>query len=280
MTGSICTFRKGDIEFALAQTKREGWDSTAELFETCLAHDPDGCFIAEADGQRVGMVTTTRHSRTAWVGNLIVPPEHRGRGIGTHLMTHAMAHLSSQGVRTIRLEADPPGMKLYRRLGFVDEFESLRFQLSPHRVDERCAAAAITPADLPAIAAFDAAYFGDRRDRLLKLLFEQARAAYRLAESGPIRGYALVVPSRAGIRIGPWVTADGQAAESLLQSILAEWSDTTIVLGVPALNRDAIDLLESYGFARTPSCLRMVYGIRDAFGHPENIAAIANGAMG
>ena len=43
---SIRTFEKNDIEFALARTEREGWDPTADLFETCLAHDPNGCFIA------------------------------------------------------------------------------------------------------------------------------------------------------------------------------------------------------------------------------------------
>jgi ribosomal protein S18 acetylase RimI-like enzyme len=280
METSIRTFNKNDIGFALAQAAREGWDPTGELFEICLAHDPDGCFIAEADGWCVGMVTTTRYRHTAWIGNLIVPPEYRRRGIGTRLMKHAMVHLSSRGIATIRLEADPPGVELYRRVSFADEFESPRFQRVARPAATHATAARLTRADLPALLAFDADHFGDERDRLLKLLFTQARAAYWLPESRPTRGYAFVAPSHWGIRIGPWVAADRQAAETLLQSILGDWAGTTIALGVPAPNRDAVELLESYGFMRSPSCLRMICGERIAVGRPENIYAIANGAMG
>lgn len=284
MAPTIRTFTEGDIAFALEQTAREGWDATTELFEACLAHDLDGGFIAETETGRVGMVTTTRHDRTGWIGNLIVPPENRKQGIGGGLMTHAMAHLAGQGVRTVRLEADPPGVRLYRRLGFVDEFESLRFQLPAGRVDQgRCEPAVparMTAADLPAVTAFDVVHFGDHRERLLKLLFQQARAAYCLRDGGKLSGYAFVVPSRLGVRLGPFVAADRRDAELLLQTVLADWCESTILLAVPCLNADAINLFESRGFERKPSCCRMIHGKRVAAGQPEHIFAIANGAMG
>ena len=56
----IRQFCDWDIDFAVAQTIREGWDNTVSTFRVCLSHDPEGCFIAETDGQRVGMITTTR----------------------------------------------------------------------------------------------------------------------------------------------------------------------------------------------------------------------------
>jgi ribosomal protein S18 acetylase RimI-like enzyme len=114
-----------DVDFALAQTSREGWDTTSGVFDTLLAHDPDGCFLAEQRGEPVGMVTTTVFEKSAWIGNVIVPPEHRRRGIGEELTRHALTDLC---IRTVRLEADPPGVGIYRRLGFKDEFESLRFR--------------------------------------------------------------------------------------------------------------------------------------------------------
>ena len=280
METSIRTFRREDIAFAFAQTQREGWDPTAELFETCLAHDPEGCFVAEAAGQRVGLVTTTRYARSGWVGNLIVPPEHRRQGIGQRLMTHAMAHLSTRGAQTIHLEADPPGIEIYRRLGFVDEFESLRFQFTPDGGAGPAAAERVTPADLPTLAAFDAEHFGDERKRLLELLFRQATATYWLPDGGTIRGYAFTVPSSLGVRLGPFVAVDEQAAEALLRAMIAGRTGTTVVLGVSGLNRGAIDLFESYGFEHSPSCCRMVYGRRGGASRHANIFAIANGAMG
>jgi ribosomal protein S18 acetylase RimI-like enzyme len=280
METSIRTFRREDIEFALAQTRREGWDPTAELFETCLAHDPDGCFIAETGGQPIGLVTTTRYVRGAWIGNLIVLPGHRRQGIGQRLMTRAMEHLSDRGVRTIRLEADPPGIQIYRRLGFVDESESLRFRFTPDGGAGPAAAERVTPADLPALAAFDAEHFGDERKRLLELLYQQATATYWVRGDGAVRGYAFTVPSTLGVRLGPCVATDRPAAELLLQSVMADSPNTTIVLGVSEFNDGAIGLFESLGFERAPSSFRMVYGLQDGVGRHANVYAIANGAMG
>ena len=280
METAIRAFAKADIEFALAQTGREGWDTTAELFETCLAHDPEGGFIAEAGGRRIGMVTTTSYARSAWIGNLIVVPEYRGQGLGRRLATCAMTYLSSRGTRTIRLEADPPGVKIYRGLGFVDESESLRFQLAPGGGRGSTAVERMSSADLPALAAFDAEHFGDRRGRLLELLFRQATATYCLRDGGEIHGYAFTVPSTLGVRLGPFVAADQQAGETLLRSVMADWAEARIVLGVPGENDAAIALFESHGFARSTPCLRMIHGDREAAARSRCIFAIANGAMG
>ena len=280
----IRPFNREDSAFALAQTEREGWDPTAEYFETCLAHDPAGAFIAELDGRRVGLVTTTAYRATGWIGNLIVPPEQRSRGIGRRLMAQALAHLADGGTTAVRLEADPPGIKLYRSLGFADEYESPRFRLEGPRVAPASAGdtdvVRITPDVLPAVADFDAELFGEARKRLLGLLLAQARGSDLLRTGGQVRGYALTVPSRFGIRIGPWVAEDAAAAETLLRSILTEWPDATMILAVPGVNRSALALLESFGFHRTPSSFRMVRGPSVAFGRPEHIYAIANGAMG
>ena len=280
MTSSIRQFREHDIAFALTQTAREGWDATTELFQLHLAHDPEGCFIAECDGDRAGMITTTRYARTAWIGNLIVLPDHRRQGIGERLMTHAMTHLSRQGVRTVRLEADPLGIKLYKRLGFVDEFDSLRFRLGPRAGRGESTAQPLLPADLAEVRAFDGEYFGDDRGRLLDLLLGEARAAYWLRADREVRGYAMVLPSAQGVRLGPWVAVDREAAQLLLQSILESLPDTSVVLGVPGVNRQAIGILEAGGFSRTPSSYRMIHGERAACGDPGKIYAIANGAVG
>lgn len=277
---SIRTFNRGDIEFGLEQTAREGWNSTTASFELCLEHDPEGCFIAEIDGQRVGMVTTTLYRQTGWIGRLIVPPAHRKQGIGHRLMTQAMSHIAGRGIHAIRLEADPPGIKLYRRLGFVDEFESMRFRRAAHGDTQPGGAQPFTNADLPAIAAFDTEYFGDQRHRLLKLLLSRATGSCCHRKDGRLMGYALVIPSRLGLRIGPWIAVDYRTAEVLLRSVLADCPDTDLIVGTPLPNTAAVGLLESNGFTRTPSSYRMVNDVHAAPGCPENIFGIASGAMG
>ncbi len=104
MMAEIRLLRVDDIPFAVEQTTREGWDGSEQFFRRCLDHDPAGCFVAAIAGRLVGMVTTTCYEQTAWIGNLIVEPDHRYRGVGTSLMNHAMSHLRNRGIQTIRLK--------------------------------------------------------------------------------------------------------------------------------------------------------------------------------
>jgi ribosomal protein S18 acetylase RimI-like enzyme len=280
---SVCRIRpfgRRDIRFAVTQTEREGWDSTPASFELCLEHDPAGCFIAVADDEPVGMVTTTRYARTAWIGHLIVSPEHRVRGIGRALMERAMAHLTDQGVATIRLEADPPGMHLYRQLGFVEEFESLRFRLREAGRRKRGPIEPIEAGGLVQTAAFDRDHFGDDRSRLLGLLSDRADAALEGREAGRLTGYVFAVPGRGVTRLGPWVAVDGDCAQTLLRSVVAELPGRTFGVGAPAANRDAQHLFRSHGFERLKSSVRMVYGEPAGAGRPRCLYGIANGAMG
>lgn len=280
---SVCRIRpfgREDIPFAVTQTEREGWDSTPASFEVCLRHEPKGCFIAEVEGLPAGMVTTTRYERTAWIGHLIVTPERRMRGVGRALMEHAMGHLADQGVATIRLEADPPGMHLYRQLGFVEEFESLRFRLSQAGRCERGPVEPIEAGDLDRIAAFDRDHFGDDRGRLLRLLSGQADTALQCREAGRLKGYLLAFPGRGVTRLGPWVAVGRDVADMLLRSVIAELPARDFGVGVPAVNRDAQQLLRAHGFEQLKPSFRMVYGEPAGADRPQCLYGIANGAMG
>lgn len=281
MTGmNIRRFGEEDIDFALAQTSREGWDNTAAIFRVCLAHDPEGCFIAEVEGRRVGMVTTTSYAQSGWVGNLIVLPEHRRRGIGERLMRHAIAHLERCGIRTMRLEADPMGIALYRRLGFVDQFDSLRFRKDPPQAPQGARGTARKTIDLARVKMLDRNGFGDDRGRLLELLRGSAYHTHEAQSGEAVYGFAMALPSAAGVRFGPCIAESDEAAKTLLDAVLANCPSETIVVGVPSVNQIAIELLDSRGFKRLAPCLRMIRGEARADIDADRLFAIANGGTG
>ena len=269
-----------DVPFCAAQTAREGWTSTADDFAIHLEHDPEGCFVAVAGGEPLAMVTTALFRKTGWIGNLIVVPERRGSGLGSLLMERAMAHLGSRGAATLRLEADPPGIAIYRRLTFADEFDSPRYRLDLSDAVDAPPVAPLVEADLPAIAAFDAPRFGDDRGRLLSLLLRRARAAFRVPYRGEIAGYLMALPGRDGTRIGPWVAAEPEAARELLLAALASARGGAVTLAVPGPNAVARKILLDAGFRETPSSLRMAKGASPCGGRPEAVYALANGAVG
>ena len=241
---TVRLFENKDIPFALAQTEREGWDSTRESFEIHLAHDPEGCFIATVADDPAGMVAATRFRDTGWIGELIVEPEFRGRGIGTLLMMESVRFLENSGLRTMRLEADPAGIPIYEKLGFVHEFESPRFRLEKVPDLSVAASSVHSDLDLDEATVFDTPIFGDDRRKLLGELFRRARAVYRHPSSGPLSGYLVVQPSRAGARVGPWLATDPEVAEMLLRTALAELRNEPVIVALPGVNREGQELLE------------------------------------
>lgn len=270
----------GDLDFAAELTAREGWASGRRDFELYLAHDPEGCFTAWEDGRRIGMVTTTAYRASGWMGNLIVVPEARGRGVGRALMERGLARLEAAGIATVRLDGDPPGIPLYRSLGFADEWESLRFKAMGSGGGLPPGVEALRAGDLDAVAALDLEAFGDDRRRMVRLLFARAEQAIAVQRGDGLGGYLMLLRSDLGLRIGPCVARDAAAAASLLRAALATGVGKTITVGVPAPNPAARLLLGRLGFAPTPSSLRMVRGPRVAAGRLEHLVAIANGAVG
>jgi predicted N-acetyltransferase YhbS len=261
----IRCFQPDDVDFALRQKRREGWVASREQFKIYLEHDPDGCFVAMAGDQPVGMVTTACFGPSGWIGNLIVEPRCRGRGIGRALMEHGLDHLRGRGATTVRLEGDPPGIPLYRKLGFVDEYESCRFRLPGSNVRptlEDPAAETMSTGDLDEMAALDASIVGANRRRFLELKMSCAELAVVRRRNGKIVASLLASP-----------TDRGFAAISAAAGL-------PVLIGLPALNTDALDLLAEMGFEKGTSSLRMCLGPPIDVGDPTRVFAISSGAVG
>jgi GNAT superfamily N-acetyltransferase len=282
MALTVRPFTGEDIDFAVAQAGREGWDNTPELFALSLEHDPEGCFVAELDGERVGMITSTCYAESAWLGNLIVEPDARRRGIGKRLTVHAIDALKRLGIETFRLEADPMGVDLYRRLGFSDQFTTTRFQKAPpHRIDPVRSVPHVSADDIDDVVAYDRAGFGDDRGRLLVSMMNIAPVTFCLRrDNGAVAGYAAALPSVAGLRLGPCVADDADAAATLLDSVLSVSRGIPIVTAVPDVHPTAVELMISRGFRTVGSCPRMRLGPPAGESDPDKLVAIAYGAIG
>ena len=121
---------------------------------------------------------------------------------------------------------------------------------------------------------------GDDRGSFLGELLGIARAAYCVRVNGRLVGFAMALPSAAGVGLGPYVVDDPVAAGKLIDSVLADFPDHTIVVAVPGVNESATRLLEARSFARGLPSLRMCRGKADTASAPDGIVTLANGAMG
>lgn len=280
MATMLRPFTTEDVDFAMEMVTAEGWAAHSSWFRQYVEHDPEGGLVAEVDGARAGMVTTVRHAETGWVGNVLVRAEQRRRGLGTHLTRAAVESLERTGLTSIWLEADPDGLGIYKRLGFVDVLTSARFR-------REAAASAPSPAepstwtdeDLDLVADFDRERFGDDRRRLLALMLDGAVSAYKLSRDGRLVGYLLVRPTLDGVQLGPWIADNVAIAEELLLLALKHHRGTLRV-GLPQPNTDGCKLLHRYGFVETDPSYRMVRGEGRGQGRLGTVFGIASGAVG
>ena len=75
-------------------------------------------FIIADEATDFGWVSTVPVGKDAWVHDLFVRPEHRGKGYGAALMNRLLAHERDAGTRASVLLASKAGARLYPHLGY------------------------------------------------------------------------------------------------------------------------------------------------------------------
>lgn len=268
MTG--CTpFSEAEIAPFLALAKGEGWICERWELEFLLAGFPQGCFVRREEETALGYVTAIRHGRSGWVGNLLVHPDARRRGIGRELMERAVSALLAGGVETVWLTASEQGAGLYRKLGFVpiDSINRWSRKGALNRT-HRC-----ETLEIESVRSVDRVGWGDRRERLLQATCGRGRLH---TSSG---GFIGCQESSFGTQIGPWGCLIAAQAAELLDRVLTE-GDEDVFLDVPAGNFTAAALLGERGFTVKGSSLLMYLG-DDPLYQPGSIYALASmGSMG
>ncbi|MBV9783979.1 MAG: GNAT family N-acetyltransferase [Acidisphaera sp.] len=81
------------------------------------------CWVAEQDGQLVGMLVLEESSDGLLLDNVAVAPAAQGRGIGHALIRFTEAEAARRGHRTIRLYTHvlmTENVALYTRAGFIE----------------------------------------------------------------------------------------------------------------------------------------------------------------
>jgi GNAT superfamily N-acetyltransferase len=92
----------------------------------------EGTFVAEADGQILGYITTAldREAGKARIPNLAVAAAARGQGLGRRLIQHALEYARREGMAYAMIETiagNETGEHLYPSCGFVEIGRQIHF---------------------------------------------------------------------------------------------------------------------------------------------------------
>jgi GNAT superfamily N-acetyltransferase len=251
-----------DIPFAKGLTDYEQWGYRTEDFQRLLFFEPRGCFTAWLADERVGIVSATSYGRYGFIGTLIVRQEWKGSGFGVRLMERAIDFLHGRGVKTIELDGVFPVVPIYRKLGFKDKYLSLRLMRKPGTAGFSSCSDGHSRF-IREIPGFDRRMTGIERDRMVRRYLSEFPDQVYAAGKGDLRAYAVARPRESGVyMIGPFVATGPKPAEAVLDRILADHGKDPLIIGIPANNRSAVELVQKYGFLNREPSLRMFLGVR------------------
>ncbi|MEM3640388.1 MAG: GNAT family N-acetyltransferase [Candidatus Bathyarchaeia archaeon] len=259
---SVRQMREEDIEFAVQITDTMNWNLTEWDFKFMMCLEPEGCFILLHDLSKIGIATTISFGKVGWIGNIIVDENHRGKGAGSMLVTHAMGYLKNRGVETIGLYSYKENVNFYMRLGFKRETELTVLKGEPSLLSQfqEKNVKATGKNELQKIIAFDTFHFGASRKKLLeKIASVRGNLCYHYVEGREILGYVMAKVYNSYAEIGPLVCQGGhlEAAEGLLKMLLNRLRGFEVSIVVPRKEERLINMLLDAGFSEEFDVIRM-----------------------
>lgn len=269
---------ESDIPAAMQLKEAAGWNQTEDDWRRLLRLEPDGCFCAIKDGRLVGTTTTTTYGdELAWIGMVLVDPQHRRQGIAAKLMSVALDYLNGKA-GTIKLDATALGQPVYERFGFQAEslverwggVGSARVEVSNDRIDR-----------LDELLALDHEAFNADRSKLIGELFGSSAVSPVLLRDagGALSGYALTRRGTRADYVGPVVAKDPQQVETLMDQVLSQLHGRRVYIDFNKECSAGTGLLSDRGFVKERDLIRMTAGGPGAKTSPL-IVAIAGPEIG
>ena len=262
----IRVFTADDGEHFMALAAREGW--TVDPWEThfLLTAAPSGNFcVHECAGKASAFVTSLCHSKSGWIGNLLVHPELRRRGLGERLFTRALKALCKAGAETFWLTASAMGRPLYEKHRFCTIDRINRW--TGHGTARKGQSLGAVSAKIN--LCLDRLGWGDDRYRLL-----EATAARAIVAAAP-NAFAMLQRCGSVLQLGPCAASDEQAAQRVIRTLVAQVPEgMEIVCDAPAGNMSAAKLLEELGFRIKGTTELMFAGVKPDY-RPEYTFGLA-----
>jgi hypothetical protein len=206
------------IGACMALSAEAGWNQTSDDWSLFLRRGTVyGLPGGQGDPVATGAVLPYAGG-FAWISMVLVTAPRRRERIGTCILETCCADVVERGLVAV-LDATPAGERVYRPLGFEPVFGLSRWQgQGGGGAGSVAGVHAMTDADLPDVAAIDAAAFGASRMFLIESLYKRAPQLGFVTQDGA--GFALARPGRIATQIGPIVAASEEAAAALLEAAL------------------------------------------------------------
>ena len=261
----------GDIPFAVRLTDGEKWGVTRDDLERLMRLNPRGCFVAYDGIRKLGITTTTAYGRKlAWIGNVIVHKNYRGKHIGRALVEQATLHLQKTAVQHIALYCYKEQVNFYENIGFVRDRRFLRLRRDPAKAEHlRKETNFQRPPSMVKLLAADKQAFGADRSRLIRAVLADD-AGWIVSSSSGISSisYLMIKESADECEFGPWICLDPSRDEPsrMIHQALIGVGSVPVEVGCFRDNRSAMRTLKMNDFRTIREGYRMFFQERAKIG--------------
>lgn len=251
---SVRTITPFDMPELMHLVETARWNQQEKDWEFLLDANPDGCLGMAYQGKIIGTAVALEYSNgPVWINMALVDPEFQNYSVSSDLVEELVRRYRD---RPLRLDCTPQASASYRKLGFRPEFEIMRLVRSGGPLPP--APTGILRAalqDLPDLAALDAEGFICERQFILeRLMREDHDCAFKL-ERGD--GFLLSRKGRRFRQLGPVYAPDDQMAADLVAAAIRTCNGGELVIDVPKVHTEFIELLRHMGFIAQRGFLRM-----------------------
>jgi GNAT superfamily N-acetyltransferase len=228
--------------------------------------------VAEENNKIVGFGNGILNGQVGWLGNILVPPEYRRRGIGHEITEHLVNHFKSNRCITQLLIASEMGKNIYKKIGFEVSSEYHFFNVEPNFLthERNINIRKIREDDFLLFKKFDEKITGEKRFEFIKR-FLPAGWVYKEKRSKKIEGVYL--PE---LGSGLIFAENPEAGLELLKFKLSSGKTRTVI---PSGNKIALDFLIANGCRPYSTAPRMVLG-KEVSWQPKYIFNRAAGYCG
>lgn len=260
-TVTVRNMNQTELEQVLGWAADEGWNPGSHDADAFFAGDPQGFFLAEAEGEAIGALSAVRYGADfGFLGLYIVKPEWRGQGHGMRLWQTGMAHLAG---RCVGLDGVVERQDDYRRSGFNYAYRTVRYRC--HGLGPGGAAGNVVDVlTLPeaALLDYDRALFPAPRQAFLARWLRQPEAgALAVVGNNGLQGYGMIRKTRDGWRLGPWFADSPEYAECLLQALRQRApSGDAVLVDIPEPNTVAMAMAAQQNMEPVFESARMYAG--------------------
>lgn len=261
----------------------ERWNQTEEDWQFLIQGQDNVNLVLEQESKVIGSITGLNYdNQVLWIGMMLIDKHFRGNGHSKLLLKTIINR--SKHCQSIKLDATPAGLPVYKTLGFSAEAKLRRYinsKVKQKKVSARLNLRSTTHNDLPAIVQMDKELFGVNRKRLFTFLFEDSpELAKVIIEDGKVLGFCLGRKGQQFTQIGPLGAMSEEIVKALIDTCLDQLTGKAVVVDVLADNEGIKKYLEERGFSVQRSLERMYLHHNPNLGYSNNYYLIAGPEFG